>query len=238
MSFLKNGRIPISVSYDGFKVLLKKVEKFNQDMLADAFHLSAIDEFYSQVVKTCNGYYLSVIRKEELKTIFDFFESLKIEMISFTLGPFSFNKIIPFVEDVGEEVMFDRYQITINNGEIDHIEIIAESHSTMISVGEERIDGFEVLSYCNALNYFINKGNVFLIETERGNGLIDYCYKEFYKQFIKIGLSVIFIVLVCNSLILFQESSKHNDLLQQYSFHQQKLARLSKLEEDFLIKKM
>ncbi len=230
--------IPVVMSYDGTEVLSKQIESGDSVSLEKEFHLSNLDDFYYYISKTENGFFGSVVRRNDFnERIANIFNS---NVISFLLGPFGINDILSYIEEEMEYLSIYPYTFQIENNEIQDFNIESEKviNNKVVKIGGQEIEQREVISYSNALSCFLNNSisRVYVDSNIKQNWL-NYKYKIFSSIILFYGMPLLFVVLLGNFFVLHTKMEKHNKSVQNYAMHQKELEMLEKLTKEFDRKK-
>ncbi|WP_418639260.1 hypothetical protein [Winogradskyella sp.] len=208
----KNKPIVLVINTDS--VLTKQIQTKNKETLRSvhiAFPNIKVEDFYYESITQGENHFISICRKSYVEELLNNYKSNNINVLDFTLGNLISTSIIDFVD-------FDKIQTSNANISIQNKLITEIRTEVMPSVATYNINGLDItnnqlLSFAAALNLVIKNQNLrssFVdIKADLNNTFLQ---KQFASQFLKTGLSTLFLALLINFLFFNHYYNEVNSL--------------------------
>ncbi|WP_068473254.1 hypothetical protein [Saccharicrinis aurantiacus] len=227
--------VPIYLSIESNLILEREVEEYNENTMADKFHIFDSSNFYIQVATFEAFSHIQLIRKGDLDSVINVLRSFELQLVSVVLGPVNFTSCIDYISDESRKTEYElsQYKIVVDEHETTNISRVEKGlGNSNIIIGDESIENELIIPYGNAFAGFIYENipdyiNLSLLKI----GNVDYAYSRFLKYLLPSSLSMLLMVLLGNFLLLQSFSQKQADLQIQYAQYQQLYSKLNKLEE-------
>ena len=193
---------PISLVINTDSVLTKKIQgKTNETLkLAHmAFPNIKIEDFYYETISQGENHFVSICRKSYVDEILKDYASKQISVIDFTLGSLISSYIHGFIEN--DEIKTSNSLISIQDSQITDISTEREANEATYNINGLDIKNNNVLGFAAALNLVLKDQQIHSSFAHTKTQLNDaFKQKQFASQFLKIGLSSLFIALLLNFL--------------------------------------
>lgn len=214
---------PICLSINTNQVLYKIIDQNDvndEQALHKAFPSIKLDDFYYEIHKWQNTYYVAICRKSYLNHFIDIFKEQKKEVISITLGLGSLKNIFSFIDGINELHTNNRI-IKINPTQ--NVEILATTknqETKYYNFNNLEITNQIILSFCHVLSV-ISHSKAELASTDEVNEIIydNFIQKQFSKKLTKYSLIIFIGILLVNFLVFnyyFKETEQNKTLLSSY----------------------
>ncbi len=241
---LKNAipdKVPLAIVLNGKGIIHKKVfvnDSDNDKSILQKVLPNAIPEdFYFQKSSPLNkAVFVSVVRKGVVDSLIGELTMNNLNVVSFSMGPFTIDSIVPLLED--KPVRFDfqlgSHQLKFSENGIEEYSIIAnENLYTDVKVGDNTIASDLVLSFAAAFAYLVGdeglSNNITPVE-ESSNA---YFQKQRF-QLIGWGVLIFFLsVLMINYFFFNNYWTKKNELGSTVSLNQAAVSKYEKLNKEF-----
>jgi hypothetical protein len=184
-------------------VLTKCVKSNNEDikkLVFLAFPNIKVDDFYYESLNQGENSFVSICRKSYIDDLLKVYDSKGIPIIDFSLGNLISSTLVPHVDF--DEIESSNTIISIKDKSI--IGLIASKQEQNLSFNVNGLDikNIELLSCASALNQIINGNRIqSSFEDVKQELTTEFNQKQFFNQFIKLGLSFLFVVLLINFLV-------------------------------------
>ncbi|TAJ09151.1 hypothetical protein DMA11_20655 [Marinilabiliaceae bacterium JC017] len=229
--------IPICLSYDGPRVLLKKIPDYHPQSLAESLHINSLDEFEVQITSLLQGCQACVIRREQIHDLLTLLREENLNLVSITLGAMSFQACLSFIENKKDNTIheFCNYRIQVEEEAIVKIERVKQwADKNGLQLGNEFIEGHYLLPYCNVLSVFLYETEVpYLLLRPFKPTVREYAYDKLYKKLFPICLGLLFSVLLGNFFLLQHYKDDQQQLSVEYAGYQMAHKKLNQLQKKF-----
>ncbi len=192
----------ISLVINTNSVLTKQIQGKTDEPLKlvhMAFPNIKVNDFYFETLSQGKNHFVSICRKVYVDDLLNNYNSEGFSIIDFTLGNLLNTVLIPFI-DV-EALNTSNASISIEDKNITHISPEEVPLESSYNINGLDIKNTQVLSFTSALNLVVKdqtlQSSFSHTKTELRSS---YHQKQFANQFLKIGLSVLFLVLLINFL--------------------------------------
>ncbi|MCK8479019.1 PilN domain-containing protein [Psychroserpens algicola] len=205
---------PIFLVVNNEFIITKKIES-NQVETLEILHLAFPNiktyDFYYEILKQDNTHFVSICRKTHLDKLLENCTSNKLSIIDFSLGSLIITSISNLIPQ--NDIHTANRHISKVNGQIKNIELLENLANTSYSFNDTELKNTELLAFSAALS-LISKNQQLdsSFETTQINLLTNYKEKRFFKQFLKIGLTCLFILLLGNFFLFNNYYNKVNQL--------------------------
>ncbi len=212
---------PVSIVITGQGIINKKIaieEGIKENQLIHKILPNAnYKDFYLQNVELDSTHaYVSLARRDLIDKIWEELNSLKLEVVGCTFGPFCMSGILPLisVDSRKDDILkIGAYSITVKEGNIDLVQNANEpSEEGVCRIAEEKMEARYITAYSSALVYFTQNGisppEIPTIE----NALSNYIEKRFFSMLSKGVLGVFLIILLFNYFLFNHYFQKQNIL--------------------------
>lgn len=233
---------PTYLSLDGIGIIHKKVKRqHDQDLHAVARQylpqLNPAELVFQYIPLSGENGILSIARKQDLSQVVEQLLSKGLNIYEIFLGPYTIKN---YVELANIELSFDidLYHIGLADGNIEEIKSTNTDWGNTFQLGQELIKSSEILSYCTALNHYLdNEHNGILEIPEIRKSKKEFQNKYVFKKLINIiPISILLVLLVNFGLYSYLES--HNQDLQfQYGQAEAKINKFRDLNKQIEKKK-
>ena len=218
-----NSNTPICLSINTNQVLYKIIDKNevnDEQALNKAFPSIKLDDFYYEIHRWEDTYYVAICRKSYLNYFIDIFQEQKKDLISITLGLGHLKNIFPFIMGTSEFYTNNRI---IKFNPTQNVEILTTSKNHEVkhyNINNLEINNQIILSFCHVLSVIANS-KAELASTDEMNEIIydNFIQKQFSKKLTKYSLIVFIGVLLVNFLVFnyyFKETEHNKTLLSSY----------------------
>nr|WP_321232937.1 hypothetical protein [uncultured Psychroserpens sp.] len=223
---------PVFLVINNEFVITKRIESNETEPLKLAhlaFQNIKIDDFYYEVLKQKNIHFISICRKDYLDKLLSDYQTNNISIIDFSLGNLMITSISNLISE--KEVQTSNAVITKENDQISAIEIDNNLTEVSYAFNDTTLKSQELLPFSSALSLITKtKQVVSAFNSKDQNLLTNFKEKLFFNQFIKIGLSLLFITLLINFFLFNNYYDKVNQLreiTQVFNVSKSKLINLS-----------
>ncbi len=233
---LSSKRIPVSISYSGYRVLYKRTEEGRDGKLEDLLPGVNHEEFYAQSLTTVAGRFFFVVRKSHFDPIVKRMSDLGLNIVSIALGPANMLCLSPFIGNMEEqEVSAGSFSIHFNEGKIIDLRRETKIQSGKTKVGDDYLDATELIPYANSLCVF-TRGEELVDESLHNDWsqlLLEGKHRTFFKRAFPALLGVVFSVLMASFIVLQIQTQKNNELSVTLGNYREQLGQLEKLKRSF-----
>ena len=235
---IPSGR-PVSLVINTNAVLTKRLQSKTSDPLKlvyAAFPNIKVDEFYFETLSQGDYHFVSICRKLYVDDLLNTHLSKGITIIDFTLGNLGCSTLSAFIAT--PEITSSNATISIKDHRITDIALKENEQESQYRINGLDIKNTLLLSFASALNLIIKNTVVRSSFIDRKKALSNvYDQKRFANQFLKTGLSLLFIVLLINFLYFNHYYNKVNALRETAEVLEAskvKMIALSKKERNYL----
>ena len=212
---------PIFLNIIGKGILHKKIKNSNISQLNDDELIKSVlpniqaSEFYIQKIYNSIDLYVVIIRKALMESIIENISNQGFEILEVFIGITSLVNILDLSSH--ENYVICDLSIHLKDKQIDTIEAINENKITEYIIGDEVINGKNILSFSSALTFYSVK---LLANSLSPSSILrqqNFIYKKFYtylKWFLLIGT---FIILLINYLLYSYFSTQNNKLTSEFN---------------------
>jgi len=195
-------------------VITKKLESQETDdlkLLHATFPNIKINDFYYEILKQDSIHFISICRKTYLDDLLIGFKAHNISLINFSLGNLMISSISDLIPE--ETIYTNNAVIQKEKNQIINIDGNSESSEITYQFNDTSLSNRHLLNFCSALNLITKaKKTESYIGDKQTQALTHFKEKRFFNQFLKIGLSFLFILLLVNFLFFNSYYSKVNEL--------------------------
>lgn len=228
------GRIPVCLSYDSVKVLMKVVDDHASHSICNAFHVSDIELFKIQISELGNRFLVSMIRQDQLNALLESLKRFNIDLLGLTLGGIHLNcaKSLISEDRVGVEEFYN-YTVEWGSDEMVRIERLKERfiEDVPIQMGSQVLLQRYLLPYCNALCWYLYRNAPpYLKAQEIITEGFGYLYRRSYGRILYGAVAIIFTLLLVNFIIWNHYRDQQGKLEQERLIYQSEVKRLANLE--------
>lgn len=215
-SLPKNQHITLIINNDN--VISKMIEgNINDNLKAiyKGFPNINLDEFYFEIIKQKNNYFISICRKQYIDDLIKQYSKLGISVIHFSLGNSLVSSITNFINSE-KEITTSNAIISINNEEIIEVQKNYDLDSNTYDINGLNISSKSILSFSGALQSVLESNNSNTnFETSKAELLKEYNNKRFFNQFLKFGGLFILGLLLINFFFFNHYFNEVNTLEQE-----------------------
>jgi len=224
---------PISLAINTNAVLTKRVQsKANivEKVVYQAFPNIKIKDFYFEVATQGDYQLVAICRRSYINDLLKRYASEGVMVIDVTLGNLGATVLSPFIDEA--VIRSSNARITLSQNTI--TEMTLEDHQ---EVSEYTVNGLTVkntalLSFASALNLFTKSRVTQSGFVEKKQELhTTYNQKRFASQFLKIGLSTLFLILLINFLFFNHYYNEVNTLRETAQVLEASKAKMISLNE-------
>ncbi|WP_299525253.1 hypothetical protein [Winogradskyella sp.] len=193
---------PIHLVINTKAVLTKLIEDKSKDMeklTYKAFPNIKIEDFYYEVIQQETYQVVSICRKSHVNDLLEKYALNGITIIDFSLGNILCSTILQFIKL--KTIKSSNAFISLEENKITNIITDDLKNGLKYDINGLTIKNTELLSFAAALNLMIKDQAFQSSFLDKKNALnIEFNQKLFTNQFLKMGLSVLFLVLLINFL--------------------------------------
>ena len=233
---LASQRLPLSLSYSGYRVLFKSTEAGRDGKLEDLLPGVNHEEFYNQSLTTVAGRFFCVVRKSHFDPIIQQISDLGLNIVSIALGPANMFCLSPFIGMMEEQdVVAGRFSIHFNEGKIINITRERKIQSGKTKVGDDYLDATELIPYANSLSVF-TRGKDLVDESLHNDWshlLMEGKHRTFFKRAFPVLLGVVFSFLLASFIVFQIQTQRNNELSVTLGNYREQLVQLEKLKRSF-----
>ncbi|WP_299101972.1 hypothetical protein [uncultured Winogradskyella sp.] len=224
---------PIILVINTDSVLTKKIQgkTYDASKLAHlAFPNIKIEDFYFESVSQDTNHFVSICRKSYVDELLKDYASKQITVIDFTLGSLICSSILGFVAN--DEINTSNSLISIQNSQIADISLVREAKETTYNINGLDIKNNNVLGFAAVINLVL-KGEQIQTNFSATKTQLNEAFKQkqFTSQFLKIGLSSLFIILLLNFLFFNHYYNEVNALRETEQILESSKANMVSLNE-------
>lgn len=224
---------PISLVINTDSVLTKKVQGKSNAALKLA-HLAfpniKIEDFYYETISQGKNHFVSICRKSYVDELLQDYALKQISVIDFTLGSLIISSIVDFVET--DAIQTSKSLISVDNSQIIDISSDVLSHEKTYNINGLEVSNNQVLGFTAALNLVLKDQQIQSSYTDTKTQLNNtFKQKQFANQFLKIGLSCLFIILLINFLFFNHYYKEVNTLRETSQLLESSKAKMVYLNE-------
>ena len=195
-----------------------------------AFPNIKVEDFYYETFSQGEHYFVSICRKTYVDKLLSTYSSKGFTIIDFALGNLASTTLMPFIDF--NELKTSCSRITIEEKRITKIipeETLIES---TYNINGLDIKSIMVLSFASALNLVVNNQSIqsSFSDTKKELNTI-FNQKQFANQFLKIGFSVLFVILLINFLFFNHYYNEVNTLKETAQVLETSKAKVISLSE-------
>ena len=231
--------IPLRISIDGKGVVHKKAEEVVHERLEDllAATLPNADprDFWLQSYASPTHVFLSVARNEIISRLVTETEKLKLTVLDIVLGPFDLATLTPLLEifDKGLILSNGYYEINMHPDGIVSFGENQQKNDWTVNIGDESINQDQIHPYALALGEFIpgipvSKNKEDFLSANRE----EWEQKLVFKSVLKVGLAIVFTLLLINFLLFSNFSNQNQNLTYQVAINQNNITELGRLKKE------
>jgi len=225
---LKKG-IPVILSFTGKKIINKKVGK-QQNYLDTILFNKSPDDFYIFEQALDNELLVSLARKDIIDAYIERFEQQKFSVIDFSIGPFILECLSPFLKET--ESINSNGISYLFGGEYSVIDSTLKDTPTNYLIGDEKINGQNIISFAGLLSFLGNNSATTNFETLVASKKQDFAYRKLFNV---LGASVLLLFLFLLTFSYFMQSyyvGKSANIQQELSMKNQQLNQIEILRRD------
>ncbi|MBR9915726.1 MAG: hypothetical protein GYB32_13025 [Algicola sp.] len=205
---------PISLVVNNDQIITKKVKSNiteNAKLLQQAFPNIKIEEFHYEILKQNSLHFISICRKNFINSLLTELRSKNIYVIDITLGNLGISSIVALMSE--SQIKTSNAHITKNHDEIMDIQLRHDSSPIVYEFNDVRLDNNQLLNFSAALRLITNTKSLesFFGDTKK-KLKVEFGQKLFFSQFLKLGLSFLFLILLINYFIFSHYYNKVNEL--------------------------
>ncbi|WP_111684202.1 hypothetical protein [Winogradskyella tangerina] len=183
-------------------VLTKMARTKSTDLLKLA-HLSfpniKINDFYVEILNQGDIHFVSICRKSYIENLIKDYSSNGITIVDFSLGNLIASELTPFIEF--ESFFSSNAELHIESNKITEITTLDADKEYEYNINGLSIISTQLLSFAAVLRKLSkNKTTITSFSNRSSELLSSFNQKLFATQFLKIGLSILFILLLINFL--------------------------------------
>jgi hypothetical protein len=205
---------PVALVINNNFVITKKIESRETDdlkLLHTAFPNIKINDFYYEILKQDSIHFVSICRKLYLYDLLKEFQTHHISFIDFSLGNLILSTISELIPEDSictnnANIKKENNQIISINANLHPVEVFYEFNDTILN-------NSNLLNFSSALGLITKvKKTEFFFGSKQKVALTHFKEKQFFNQFMKIGLSSLFILLLVNFFLFNNYYTKVNKL--------------------------
>ncbi|WP_298760660.1 hypothetical protein [uncultured Psychroserpens sp.] len=195
-------------------VITKKVESNTTETLKlvhQAFPNIKIDEFYYEVLNQDTVHFVSICRKAHVDDLLKDYESNALSVVDFSLGNLMVASLAGFISE--DSIHTSNAVLTKVHHQIHTIAIQSNVVDVNYEVNDTSLNNNQLLTFSAALSLITtSKPLQSAFDSTQQNLLTNFKEKQFFTQFIKIGLSFLFVLLLVNFFLFNNYYDKVNEL--------------------------
>ncbi len=228
------------------KVLSKTLTSEQKDaikLVYKAFPNINIEHFYYEVLSEKRTHFISICRKDYVKSLVEEYLQSKIFITNVSLGNSLISTLKSFIDS--KEVFSSNALIKIKDDSIISIDKTQSNNNKFYDVNGLRVSCAEILSFSAAIQSFLKKNStVSNLEVMHNNLLNNFKQTRFFNQFLKFSGIFILGILLVNFLFFNHYFNKVNDLQEITSVNEsvrqkilvldQSVSKKQKLVDDLL----
>ncbi|WP_299112266.1 hypothetical protein [uncultured Winogradskyella sp.] len=193
---------PLSLVINTNSVLTKWVEGNSNESLKlvhMAFPNIKVEDFYYETISQGKNHFVSICRKTYVEDLLNSYLSQGFVIIDFTLGNLISTTLVPFIDI--ESIKTSNASIIIKDKNITKISFDETHFESGYDINGLNVKNTALLSFASALNLIVKSQIIQSSFDDKKNELgTIYNQKRFASQFLKMGLSVLFAILLINFL--------------------------------------
>lgn len=224
---------PIVLVINTDSVLTKTVKAKTKEALKlvhMAFPNIKVEDFYYETISQGENHFVSICRKTYVDELLNSYTSKQIAVIDFSLGSLICSSIIGFVEN--DDIHTSKSLISIGDSQITEIASKPLLHDATYNINGLEVQNNQVLSFAAALNLVIKDQQIQSSFANTKTQLNDtFKQKQFASQFIKIGLSCLFVTLLINFLFFNHYYNEVNTLRETAQILESSKVKMKSLNE-------
>lgn len=186
-------------------------EENEQIALQKAFPSLKISEFYYELIQLEENTYITICRKENVEKIVTELKGNNINCIGYSLGNCSVSQLIPFVKT--SYLTTSNASISIKENQLKSITIDPVIEHENYTINGLDISNSKTLSLAGIISYYTNQSHtVSNFKNEQYKLTKDFTAENYFKKGMKLGLGILFTLLLINFLMFDYYSKKVENL--------------------------
>ncbi len=185
--------------------------------------------------------FISVVRASAIDEVIEKLKEKKIiNIVSCLLGPFSINKLLPFIDNTfihNEQLHFGNYNLQIREQQITEIKFLETPSKVVFYIAEEEVEPNLLIAFGAALSYFTNVDNGILNAPKIEQAKEEFKQKQLFNKILVAMLGVSFCILMVNYFVFTSYWTDATKLSSQLVQNQAVLSQYDTLKKEFEQKK-
>ncbi|WP_299223886.1 hypothetical protein [uncultured Psychroserpens sp.] len=194
-------------------VITKRIENSEADhlkLLNLAFPNIKVDDFYYEILQQEHIHFIAICRRSHLDAILNDFKSKNICIVDFSLGNLMIASLTGYISE--HKIHTNNACIICDDGQITDIQLTSTSNS-VYDCNTVKIENKDVLNFSGALSLVTKTKNTRSYFDNTQEDLVrNYKEKQFFIQFLKIGLVTLFCALLLNFFVFNNYHKKIDEL--------------------------
>ncbi|WP_298900957.1 hypothetical protein [uncultured Psychroserpens sp.] len=195
-------------------VITKKVESDASEtikLVLQAFPNIKIDDFYYEVLKQEHSHFVSICRKTHIDDLLKDYKQNGMVVVDVSLGNLMIASIVGFISE--DTIRTSNAILTKKGKVINSISLNSEASTVTYNVNGTPLDANQLINFSSALSLITSSKQLESVFGDTQQRLItDFKEKQFFTQFIKLGLSFLFILLLVNFFLFNNYYDKVSEL--------------------------
>ncbi|HKC66698.1 MAG TPA: hypothetical protein VKG26_00570 [Bacteroidia bacterium] len=200
---------------------------------------NATDFYFQKYMVSETVAYISVIRKQSLDALLNFFASNKILVVSVSLGPFSIENIFSLLnlnQYIEQQIHVGFFELSILSGKIDQIKHIEANPNSSLPIGDIQIKSSLLFAFIAAMGFYI-PSEIKIQDTKFALNKEEHKELKLHNTMMQWFMAAL--VIICFSSFGFYKyyRSEFKTYYAKVQINQEKLARYENLKEEITEKK-
>ena len=195
-------------------VITKKVDSHETEtfkLVLQAFPNIKIEDFYYEVLKQEHSHFVSICRKTYVDELLKDYKQHNITIVDVSLGNLMITTIAGFISE--DTFRTSNATITKKDNAIQSIAVNRHVSNTSYDVNGTVLKANQLISFSSALNLITSSKHIESVFGDTQQQLVTHFKeKQFFTQFIKLGLSFLFVLLLGNFFLFNSYYDKVNEL--------------------------
>ncbi|MCF6347030.1 MAG: hypothetical protein L3J20_01860 [Flavobacteriaceae bacterium] len=193
-----------------FKVL-KGVNDSTQKVIALAFPNLKIEDFYYEICASSDITFIAICRKEYIDSILKEYNALGLNVINFSLGNLIGSQLSSYVNN--SAINSSNARLAFLENSISNIEKLENNSLTKYTINGLKLTNKLVLPLAGIIAYYTNQETTVSNFKRLNNELSDnFKYKRVFDLGLKVGLSIVFVLLLVSFLFFSYYATEINSL--------------------------